>query len=125
LRLDQVTAAAERDVMLEQVELAQLEQITDEATVDAGTTGEPSGKPPPERDRAQLERYRRALRDLLRRGQRFITATADAAIAGWAFTYLAALLEDVGSHSVRVEGRGEPLMPHADLSVIRLELLVA
>jgi hypothetical protein len=44
-------------------------------------------------------------------------------LAGWAFTYLLRLVEDLGSHSVEVDGQKENLMPREGLRAISLDVL--
>ena len=73
--------------------------------------------------RGQLERYRRAFAKLLGRGEEFVKATGNPTLAAWAFTYLMHLLEDLSVHLVEVDGQIEPLMPHVQMSAIRLALL--
>jgi hypothetical protein len=119
LRLDEPSNdVAEEQVGPEGVELEQLGEITGEVQIDVEKEREP-----PAVERRPLERYRRALRALLERGGQFVSSSRDPILAGWAFSYLMVLLEDLGAHSVRIEQQTEPLMPHTALSAIRLDLL--
>ena len=60
--------------------------------------------PRPAVDPKELDRYRRAFRTSSRRGQTFIAAAKDPTLAGWAFTYLLRLVEELGSHHVDLNG---------------------
>jgi hypothetical protein len=101
--------------------VSELETITGEAQIDPSPPPqEPSPLPA---ERGQLERYRRALANLLMRGEKFVTTTPDPILGAWAFAYLIRLLEDLAAHQVQIDGQTEPLMPHAQTSAIRLELL--
>lgn len=122
LRLEDNDApTGEVDVARENVELEDLDGITSIEQIDLA----PSAKepPPPPTTRPELDRYRRAFQRLFDRGLAFLDKAVDPTLAGWAFTYLLRLVEDLGAHQVEVDGRTEPLMPRPVLRHVTLELL--
>lgn len=121
LRLEPAPAASEHEFALENVDVSELETISGEEQIDPSPPPEEPAPLPAER--GQLERYRRALANLLTRGEKFVASTPDPTLGAWAFAYLMRLLEDLATHQVDVDGQTEPLMPHAQTSAIRLELL--
>jgi hypothetical protein len=115
--------AAERlggeiDVEREGLEISDLEEVTGEGEVEVAEED-----PPVQLGAAELGRYRRAFERLFERGEDFLSSSPDPTLAGWAFTYLLRLVEDLGSHSVEVDGRKESLMPRAGLRAISLDVL--
>ncbi|MDA0173972.1 hypothetical protein OJ998_33025 [Solirubrobacter taibaiensis] len=123
LRLElEDTVAGEDDVAREQLDIDEIENVTSAEQIDAAPSAEEA--PRPAVDPKELDRYRRAFERLFARGQTFITGAKDPTLAGWAFTYLLRLVEELGSHHVDVSGQGEPLMPRVGLRAITLELLV-
>ena len=71
----------------------------------------------------RAHRYRAAFRRLFDRGLTFLGSNTNAILAACAFEYLLRLVEDLRTHSVKLEGRTEPLMPADQLRRISLELL--
>lgn len=121
LRLDAKDSGGEIDVEREGLGIDELEEVTGEGEVEI-VEGE--GEPPPVRVGAEeLERYRRAFRRLFARGEGFLSSSRDPTLAGWAFTYLLRLVEDLGSNSVEVDGQKEALMPRRELRAISLDVL--
>jgi hypothetical protein len=120
LRLDAAEqSGGEIDVEREGLEIEELEGVTG-----SGEVGVAAEEEPPIRVEAEeLERYRRAFRRLFQRGEDFLASSLDPTLAGWAFTYLLRLVEDLGSHSVEVNGQMESLMPRDDLRAISLDVL--
>jgi hypothetical protein len=121
LRIDAAPAPSEHELALENIDLSELDVISSEEQIDSSP---PSTEPPAApAERGQLERYRRAFVNRLGRGEDFVRATGNPTLATWAFTYLMHLLEDLSVHHVDVDGKTEPLMPHTQMSAIRLALL--
>jgi hypothetical protein len=122
LRLDSEEATqGERQVAREQVDIEDLETVVSDEQVEVEDPIEDT----PDRsvDPYELERYRRAFHHLFARGLAFVSSTADATLAGWAFTYLLRLIEDLKTHHVEISGRKEPLMLAEPLRKISLDLL--
>lgn len=111
----------ESDVGREHIELDDLENVTSTEQVEVEETEEE--EPRPTADPKELERYRKAFDRLFTRGREFVASAAEDALAGWAFTYLLRLVEDLGTHSVDLKGRKEPLMEPEPLRRITLDLL--
>ena len=118
LRLDATERPdGEIDVEREGLEIDELEEVTGEGEV------ETAEEPPVRVGAEELERYRRAFQRLFGRGEDFLSSSPDPTLAGWAFTYLLRLVEDLGTHSVEVDGQKESLMPRAGLRAISLDVL--
>jgi hypothetical protein len=120
LRLD----AAERpggeiDVEREGLELDELEEVTGKGEVEIAAEEDH----PLQAGAGELKRYRGAFRRLFERGEDFLSSSSDPTLAGWAFTYLLRLVEDLSSHIVEVGGRKESLMPRDELRAISLDIL--
>lgn len=120
LRLDSQEPEGEIDVKREGLGIDELEEVTGEGEVEI-VEGE--GEPPVRVEAEELERYRRAFRRLFARGEDFLSSSRDPTLAGWAFTYLLRLVEDLGSNSVEVDGYKEALMPRGELRAISLDVL--
>jgi hypothetical protein len=121
LRINAAVAPSEHELALENIDVSELDAISSEEQIDPSP---PSTKTPaPPAERGQLERYRRAFMNLLSRGEKFVKTTGNPTLAAWAFTYLMHLLEDLSVHHVEIDGKTEPLMPHMQMSAIRLALL--
>lgn len=115
------TVTGEDDVAREQLDINDIETVTSAEEIDVEQPAEQA--PRPAVDPTALNRYRRAFDHLFARGLSFIAAAKDPTLAGWAFTYLLRLVEELGSHHIELYGRWEPLMPRARLSATTLELL--
>ena len=115
------SSGGEGDVGREQVELDDLENVTSTEQVEVEETEEEA--PRPTADPKELDRYRQAFNRLFTRAREFVASTADGTLAGWAFTYLLRLVEDLGTHHVDVKGDKEPLMQREPLRKITLDLL--
>jgi hypothetical protein len=109
--------SGESEVALESVDLDELESARGTA-IESGEE-----EPTPAVDGRELDRYRKAFVRLFERGQEFMVSAADPTIAGWAFTYLLTLVEDLGSHKVEVDGKEQKLMHREPLRAITLDLL--
>jgi hypothetical protein len=120
LRLDSKESGGEIDVEREGLGIDELEEVTGEGEVEI-VEGE--GEPPVRVGAEELKRYRRAFRQLFARGEDFLSSSKDPTLAGWAFTYLLRLVEDLGSNSVEVDGQKEALMPRGELRAISLDVL--
>ena len=122
LRLESTdTATGEDDVAREQLDIDDIENVTSAEELDVDQPAEQA--PRPTVDPKELDRYRRAFMHLFTRGQTFLAAAKDPTLAGWAFTYLLRLVEELGSHHVDLSGRREPLMQRVGLRAITLDLL--
>jgi hypothetical protein len=122
LRLDTGdSSGGEDDVGREQVDLEDLENVTsvDQIKVEES----PAEAPRPTVDPKELDRYRQAFKRLFARGLEFMSSTADGTLAGWTFTYLLRLVEDLGTHHVDIHGHTELLMQREPLRAITLDLL--
>lgn len=120
LRLDTAEQpSGEVDVEREGLDIDELEEVTGEGEVEIAEEEEP----PVRVDAEELERYRRAFARLFGRGEGFLSSSPDPTLAGWAFTYLLRLVEDLGSHRVEVGGQKESLMPRERLRAISLDVL--
>jgi hypothetical protein len=114
LRLDRHLVSHEDQVASEELEVDELDWVKgDEPTAPAP---EPEPEPPIPTTREALEKYRRAFARLLKRGISFVAQDDDATLASFAFQYLLRLTEDLGKHSVEVDGR---LMPLSEPAVLR------
>jgi hypothetical protein len=123
LRIDRDDeGAGEDEVGREHVDLEDLENITSSAQVEVKPTADENA-PRPAVDPKELNRYRQAFQRLFFRGQQFVAQARDPTLAGWAFTYLLRLVEDLGSHFVEMQGMKEPLMQRDPLLTTSLDLL--
>jgi hypothetical protein len=122
LRLDTDNSSGGEDgVGREQVDLNDLENVRNADQIKVEET--PAEAARPTVDPKELERYRHAFKRLFARGLEFVSSTADSTLAGWTFTYLLRLVEDLGMHQVDLHGHKEPLMPREPLRAITLDLL--
>jgi hypothetical protein len=122
LRLDErERPAREDDVAREQLDLEDLGRVISTEQVEVEAPAEQGDGP--HVDPAELDRYRAAFRRLFDRGLTFLGSTPNAILAACAFEYLLRLVEDLRTHSVKLAGRTEPLMPADPLRRISLELL--
>jgi hypothetical protein len=123
LRLDHAEAHyGEAEVGRERVDLEDLDQVKSDQDLEVESGDDERIQAV---DSRELERYRRAFKQLFQRGRQFIDSPATPPLAAWAFTYLLRLLEELGTRYVETESRKESLMSRNELRGIALELLEA